>query len=445
MKVAVIGCTHAGVFSTQSILGEHPDWEVSVFERNTTVSFLSCGIALWVGDHVSDPQKMFYSSPEALEQLGAHVFMQHDVLKADLASKTLEVKDLVSGEISTQTFDKIVVTTGSKPVVPPIPGIDLDRVLLCKNWDDAMRIKEKAQNAESVVVVGSGYIGAELAEQFNTIGVKVTLIDALPRVLANNFDAAITDQVEKSYENHGVTLAMGQKVLKIDDREGDGVTVETDSDSFEADYVVMAAGFAPRTDLFTGQVDMQPNGAIVIDDYMRTSVPDVFAAGDSATVTFNPTGKADYIPLATNAVRQGLILGHNMVEPTVKHPGTQSTSAVQLYELSMASTGLSIASAQRRGVELETTTLVQDYRPDFMLTTTPVTCVMTWDKETRQIKGAQFLAKHDISQAANVVSIAIANKMTIDELSLADFLFQPNFDQPVNYVEAVALQASAQK
>jgi NADPH-dependent 2,4-dienoyl-CoA reductase/sulfur reductase-like enzyme len=445
MKVAVIGCTHAGVFSTQSILGEHPDWEVSVFERNTTVSFLSCGIALWVGDHVSDPQKMFYSSPQALEQLGAHVFMQHDVLKADLASKILEVKDLVSGEISTQTFDKIVVTTGSKPVVPPIPGVELDRVLLCKNWDDALRIKEKAQNAESVVVVGSGYIGAELAEQFNTIGVKVTLIDALPRVLANNFDAAITDQVEKSYENHGVTLAMGQKVLKIDDRNGNGVTVETDSDSFEADYVVMAAGFAPRTDLFTGQVDMQPNGAIVIDDYMRTSVPDVFAAGDSATVTFNPTGKADYIPLATNAVRQGLILGHNMVEPTVKHPGTQSTSAVQLYELSMASTGLSIASAQRRGVELETTTLVQDYRPDFMLTTTPVTCVMTWDKETRQIKGAQFLAKHDISQAANVVSIAIANKMTIDELSLADFLFQPNFDQPVNYVEAVALQASAQK
>jgi hypothetical protein len=133
-----------------------------------------------------------------------------------------------------------------------------------------------------------------------------------------------------------------------------------------------------------------------------------------------------------------------MVEPKLKHPGTQSSSAVQLFELSMASTGLSIASAQRRGVQLETTTLVQDYRPDFMLTTTPVTCVLTWNKETRLVKGAQFLAKHDISQAANVVSLAIANKMTIDDLSLADFLFQPNFDQPVNYVAAVALQASAQ-
>jgi NADPH-dependent 2,4-dienoyl-CoA reductase/sulfur reductase-like enzyme len=445
MKVAVIGCTHAGVFSTQSILGEHPDWEVSVFERNTTVSFLSCGIALWVGDHVSDPQKMFYSSPQALEQLGAHVFMQHDVLSADLSTKTLEIKNLVSGEVHTETFDKIVVATGSKPVVPPIPGVDLDRVLLCKNWDDGQHIKETATNAESVVVVGSGYIGAELAEQFNSIGVKVTLIDALPRVLANNFDADITDKVEQSFENHGVTLALGQKVLKIDDRDnGAGVTVETDTDSFDADYVILAAGFAPRTDLFTGQVEMISNGAIVVDDYMRSSVPDVFAAGDSATVKFNPTGKADYIPLATNAVRQGLILGHNMVEPTVAHPGTQSTSAVQLFELSLASTGLSVASAQRRGVELETTTLTQDYRPDFMLTTAPVTCVMTWDKETRQIKGAQFLAKHDISQAANVVSIAIANKMTIDDLSLADFLFQPNFDQPVNYVAAVALQASAQ-
>ncbi|MCI1901942.1 MAG: FAD-dependent oxidoreductase [Bifidobacteriaceae bacterium] len=445
MRVAVIGCTHAGVFSTQSILGEHPDWEVNVYERNTTVSFLSCGIALWVGDHVSDPQKMFYSSPQALEQLGAHVFMQHDVLSANLATKTLEVKDLVSGEVTTEVFDKIVVTTGSKPVVPPIPGVELDRVLLCKNWDDGQRIKETAANAESVVVVGAGYIGAELAEQFNSIGVKVTLIDALPRVLANNFDADVTDRVEQSFENHGVALALGQKVLKIDDRDnGSGVTVETDTDSFDADYVILAAGFAPRTDLFTGQVDMLGNGAIVVDDYLRTSVPDVFAAGDSATVTYNPTGKPDYIPLATNAVRQGLVLGHNMVEPKLKHPGTQSSSAVQLFELSMASTGLSIASAQRRGVQLETTTLVQDYRPDFMLTTTPVTCVLTWDKETRLVKGAQFLAKHDISQAANVVSLAIANKMTIDDLSLADFLFQPNFDQPVNYVAAVALQASAQ-
>lgn len=420
--------------------------DVFVYERSTTVSFLSCGIALWVGDHVSDPQKMFYSSPQALEERGAHVYMEHDVVHADLTAKTLEIRNLKTGETTEEVFDKIVISTGSKPVVPPIPGIELDRVLLCKSWDDGLRIKESAADAESVVVVGSGYIGAELAEQFNTIGIKVTLIDALPRVLANNFDPDITDRVEQSFENHGMQVALGQKVLAMRDLdEGSGVTVETDMESFDADYVILAAGFAPHTDLFTGQVEMLKNGAIVVDDYTRTSVPDVFAAGDAATVTYNPTGKPDYIPLATNAVRQGLVVGHNMVEPRLKHPGTQSSSAVQLFELSMASTGLSVASAQKRGIELETTTIVQDYRPDFMLTTTPVTCVLTWDRQTRLVKSAQFMAKHDISQAANVVSLAIENKMTIDDLALSDFLFQPNFDQPINYVAAVAMQAVAQK
>ncbi|NMN00930.1 pyridine nucleotide-disulfide oxidoreductase [Bifidobacterium sp. DSM 109958] len=441
--VAVIGCTHAGTFAAQSILREHPDWTVHVFERNDTLSFLSCGIALWVGDNVSDPAKMFYSSPETLGNFGATMHMRTDVLSVDVAAKTLRAKDLETGEETDYSFDKLVVTTGSKPVVPPIPGIDSDRVMLCKNWEHGQAIKRRARNAKSVVVVGAGYIGAELAEQLSLAGVKVTLVDAAERVLANNFDGAITAQVEKAFISHGVRLALDQKATAFEETE-DGIAVVTDKGRYEGDFAILAIGFLPATDLLSGQVDMLPNGAIVVDEYMRASVPDVFAAGDAATVFFNPSGRYDYIPLATNAVRQGLLVGRNIEKATRAYMGTQATSAVQLYDLSLAASGLTFEGARRRCIELCQTELTENYRPDFMVSTTPVTCILTWDPVTFEVKGGQFLSKADISGAANVVSMAIQSHYTVEDLANVDFLFQPNFDKPIYYVGAVAMKAASQ-
>ncbi|PWG59314.1 FAD-dependent oxidoreductase [Bifidobacterium catulorum] len=454
--VAIVGCTHAGTFAAQSILQAHPDWDVHVYERNDTLSFLSCGIALWVGDHVSDPKKMFYSSPEALASLGATMHMEHDVLSVDVKGGSLVAKDLKTGEESTLNFDKLVVTTGSKPVTPPIPGLaeglEDGRVKLCKNWGHGLAIKEMAKNAKRVAVIGAGYIGAELAEQFSEIGVQSVLIDGLDRALAKNFDKPISDVVEKAFTDHGVTLALGHMVNEFRLNDSGTVTVVTSEDEFEVDCAIMGAGFLPRTDLFAGQLDMLKNGAITTDEYMRATISgesepsqDVFAAGDSATVFYNPTGTYDYIPLATNAVRQALLVGANIVEPTQKYMGTQATSAVQLYDLSLAATGLTQGGAEARGVTVRSTTLTQDFRPAFMLTTTPVTATLTWDPQTRKIKGAQFLSKQpDVAQAANAVSIAIQAGFTIDQLANVDLLFQPNFGQPVNYLAAVAMQAVAE-
>ena len=173
------------------------------------------------------------------------------------------------------------------------------------------------------------------------------------------------------------------------------------------------------------------NGAIVTNEYMQASVPYVYAAGDSATVLFNPTDAHDYIPLATNAVRQGMLVGENIEKPTRKYMGTQATSAVQLYDLSLAASGLTQGGANRRGMDIRSTELVEDYRPAFMTTTAPVTSVLTWDPNTRLVKGAQFCSSVDVSGAANVVSVAIQATFTIDMLANVDFLFQPNFDQPV--------------
>ncbi|WP_125589571.1 FAD-dependent oxidoreductase [Companilactobacillus jidongensis] len=440
MKVSIIGCTHAGTFSAMNILKAHPDWEVTVYERNDNLSFLSCGIALWVSDRVSDPNKMFYSSPDDLAKLGANMQMKHDVTNIDFDNKKLTVKDLETGNISEQDYDKLVITTGSAPIVPNIPGIDSDKVFLCKNWTNATELKENAKDINSAIVIGAGYIGAELAEGYSTLGKKTTLIDALPDVLAKNFDKNMSKIAEQDYLDNGVTLGLNEKVVSFEET-ADGVIVKTDKNEYKADIAVMSVGFRPNTDMFKDEFETLPNGALIVDKYMHTSKPDVFSAGDAASVYYNPTNDNQYIPLATNAVRQGILVGANIEKDTAPYIGTQSSSAVELFGRTYAASGLTAGHAEILGKNVESVSLEDNYRPEFMLSTTPVLMNLVWDPETREILGGALTSKYDVSQSANLLSLAIQKKVTIDELSMVDFFFQPNFDKPVNYVSALAIAA----
>ena len=184
MKIVIIGCTHAGTITASQVLSQHPDAEVTIYEKNDNVSFLSCGIATYLGGVAKNIDDMFYSSPEALSQLGAAVHMQHEVTAVDLQKKTLQVKDLVSGEETEDHYDKLMVTTGSWPVIPNLPGIDDPNVYLCKNYNHAQKLFEVAQNAQKVVVIGGGYIGVELVEAYSKQGKQVTLIDGDDRLLS---------------------------------------------------------------------------------------------------------------------------------------------------------------------------------------------------------------------------------------------------------------------
>ena len=437
MKVSIVGCTHAGTFSAMNILKEHPDWEVSVFERNDNLSFLSCGITLWVSDRVSDPNKMFYASPEALTDMSAHMYMQHDVTDIDFDNKKLSVKNLANGDTFSQTYDKLVITTGSAPIIPPIPGIDSDRVMLCKNWTNANELKENAKDIKSAIVIGAGYIGAELAEGYATLGKETTLIDALPDVLAKNLDPNMSAVAEKDYVDNGVTLGLSEKVESFEETDH-SVIVKTDKNTYEADIAVMCVGFRPNTKMFADKFETLPNGALVVDKYMHTSIPDVYSAGDAASVHYNPTGDNQYIPLATNSVRQGILVGKNIEKDTAEYMGTQASSAVELFGRTYAASGLTKVHADALGKNVAEVSLEDNYRPEFMLSTTPVLMNLVWDPETRVVLGGALTSKYDVSQSANLLSLAIQKKVTIDELSMVDFLFQPNFDKPVNYVSALA-------
>jgi len=442
MKVIVVGCTHAGTAAIVNIKTLYPDTQVTVYERNNNISFLSCGIALNVGGVVKDTQTLFYNSPQGLAKMGVQTKMEHNVESIDFNKKSLMVKDLKTGEIFEDSYDKLVLTLGSWPIIPLIEGIDQENIVLCKNYNHAQVIIQQAKEAKNVIVVGAGYIGVEMAEAFAMQGKNVTLIDAQERMLCRYFDDEFTDVAENAFISHNIKLALKEEVIKFESDGSKATQVITTKASYDADLVIVCIGFTPNTYFIKEQLDTLPNGAIIIDEYMRTSQKDVFAAGDCCMVRFNPAKDNRYIPLATNAVRMGTLVARNLLEPTIKYMGTQGTSGIKIYDYNIACTGLTEESAKATtDFNVASVLLTDNDRPEFMPSYEAVTIKLVYDKDTRRVLGGQILSKQDLTQMMNTLSVVIQNNMTVEELAMVDFFFQPHFNKPWSLLNTVALKA----
>ena len=413
MKVVVIGCTHAGTAAVEQILEEHPGTQVTVYERDDNISFLSCGIALYLGHKVKHLEDMFYADPKDLEKLGAKVYMKHDVLKIDSKNKTIMCEDMKTHQIINDTYDKLIMTTGSTVAVPPIMGISDTRILMCKSYANTDH--------------------------------KVSLIQSRDQVLNNYLDKDMSQNVIELLKEHGVDVYLNERVTGFTRDDDDNILIETTKDDHKADLVIVCTGFVANTELLRGQVDMDRHGAIIINEYTQTSNPDIYAAGDACTVIFNPTGKHAYMPLATNAIRQGALAGTNVFGNIKKYMGTQATSAMELFGYTVASTGLTMHHALNSNINADTVTYHDYYRPKYMPTTDMLTVKLVYNKDNHLILGAQFFSKHEVAQSANTMSVCIQNKNTIDDLAYMDMLFQPNYDNPFNYLNLVAQKALAKE
>ncbi|MGO1713008.1 MAG: FAD-dependent oxidoreductase, partial [Senegalia sp. (in: firmicutes)] len=222
------------------------------------------------------------------------------------------------------------------------------------------------------------------------------------------------------------------KVTKFEGDDGKVKKVVTDKGEYDADLVILCIGFKPNTSLLKDQVEMLSNGAIIVDEYMRTSKEDVFAAGDNSAIIYNPTGEHRYIPLATNAVRMGTIAAKNLVEEKAKYMGTQGTSGIKIYNHNISSSGLTEDAAKETDLDFETVTVKENYRPEFMPTHEEASLKVVYEKGSRRILGAQIISDADLTQYMNTMSVVIQNKMTLDELAYTDFFFQPHYNKPWN-------------
>lgn len=255
----------------------------------------------------------------------------------------------------------------------------------------------------------------------------------------------MSDKVVNLLKEHDVNVFLNERVTGFDGDSEDNVVIETTKEDHKADLVIVCTGFVANTELLRGQVEMDKHGALIINDYTQTSDPDIYAAGDACTVRFNPTNQHAYMPLATNAIRQGALAGINVFGDIQKYMGTQATSAMELFGYTIASTGLTLKHALQAGINADMVEYHDNYRPAYMPSTAMLTIRLVYNKDNRLILGAQLFSKHEVAQSANTISVCIQNKNTIDDLAFVDMLFQPNYDNPFNYLNLVAQMAVAKE
>ena len=453
-KIVVIGANHAGTACINTILDNFGNEnEVVVFDQNSNISFLGCGMALWIGKQIDGPEGLFYSDKEKLEAKGAKVYMESPVLSVDYDKK--EVIALINGQEHLESYDKLIFATGSQPIIPPIKGVELvegnrefkatlENVQFVKLYQNSAEVIEKLKNNEGinrVAVVGAGYIGVELAEAFERLGKEVTLIDVADTCLAGYYDRELSDLMSKNLADHGIKLAYGQTVQAVEG-EGKVERIVTDKETFDVDMVIMAVGFRPNTALGAGKIELFRNGAFLVDKKQETSISGVYAVGDCATIYDNSLGKMSYIALASNAVRSGIVGAYNATGHELEGIGVQGSNGISIYGLHMVSTGLTLEKAKAAGYNAVETGFNDLQKPEFIKHDNHEVAIrIVFDKDTRVILGAQMASHEDISMGIHLFSLAIQEKVTIDKLALTDIFFLPHFNKPYNYITMAALTA----
>ncbi|MDR1318874.1 MAG: FAD-dependent oxidoreductase [Treponema sp.] len=441
-KIVLIGANHAGTAAANTILDNYPKNELVIFDSNNNISYLGCGTALYIGGQIDGTEGLFYSSREKLEAKKAVVHMETGVTRIDFDGKKVYAADKTGKEYA-ESYDKLILATGSLPISPKIKGLDTPNVSYVKLYQDGQHIHSLLGKPEikNVAVVGAGYIGVELAEAVRRRGKEALLFEAESTSLASYYDDWFTHDMDKVLADNGIKLHFGEMVQEIEG--GDRVKgIITNKGKYQADLVIMAIGFRPNSSLAKDALETLPNGAYKVNLKQETSRKDVYAIGDCASVYSNAVQNSAYIALATNAVRSGIVAGHNVCGTALESAGVQGSNGICIFDYKMVSTGLNMKAAEKAGFAPAYTQFEDLQKPAFIRENNhKVKIRIVYDKNTRRVLGAQMASRQDISMGIHMFSLAIEEKLTIDKLKLLDIFFLPHFNQPYNYITMAALGA----
>lgn len=431
MKVIIIGGVAAGMSAAAKFKRLSPKDDVVVYEKGDIVSFGACGLPYYVGGFFEDSREMIARTPEQFRESGVEIHTKHEVTDVDFSSKKIKVKNLTTDEILEESYDKLMIASGARAIIPPIKNIDLENVVTLKSMDDGNKLRELMANDEykKVAIIGAGFIGLEAVEAAKHRGKEVTVIQLQDRVLQEVFDKDITDLLEEELRESGVNLLLSETVVEL---IGDGKVskVKTDKREIDADIVILATGVKPNTDfLKADEIKMLRNGAIVVDSYGRTSVEDVYSAGDCATINNLITGKEAYVPLATGANKLGRIVGENLAGQNNSFQGSMASSCIKVMNMEAARTGLSEKEVMELGFDYKTKFITDMNQTSYYPGRERIYVKLIYDAHTKVILGGQVAGYKDAVQRCNVLAACIYAKMTTDQLGMLDLCYSPPFSR----------------
>ena len=434
MKVVIVGGVAAGPKVAAKVIRLMPDAEVTIIEKGKFLSYAGCGLPYYVSGVVKEQAELMCTpvgvvrDPVFFQKVkNVRVVNQTEATKVDRSGKRVQVRGR-DGEESWLDYDKLVLATGGVPVVPPLPNVKLDNIFTLHGVHDAEGIKTllAQDKARDVVIVGGGLIGLEATEALVEKGCRVTVVEMLPQILGM-LDWEIAKLVEQHMESHGVKVLTGTKVESF---EGGGKVerVVTDQGKLSADMVIIAIGVRPNINLArNAKLEIGTTGAIKVDQHMRTSDPDIYAAGDCVECVDLLTGKPCYVPLGSTANKQGRVAANSICGRADAFPGVLGSTVCKVFDYCVARTGLSEATADKLGYEVVTAMAPAPDKAHFMPAAKPLLLKLVVDKSSRRLLGAQATGPGTGDKRIDVAAMAITAGMTVDQLANADLCYAPPY------------------
>lgn len=429
MRTIIIGGTAAGMSAAAKLRRVDSTAEIYVYEKRSYVSFGACGLPYYVGDFFDDTNQMIARSVEKTRESGIHVFTKHEVTKVDALKKVVLVTNHETGESFEVEYDKLMVATGAIPMIPSIEGVELKQVYTLHSMSDGIELKKAMQSntLNRVAIIGAGFIGLEVVEAALEYGKEVHVFQKGDRILNHPFDKEITDLLEKELREKRVHLHLDSSVTKIIGTDAvEGVACK--EEITPVDMVVLAIGVKPNTEFLDELgLTMFPNGAIVVDCKGRTSVEDIYAAGDCATVPHKFYPETAYIPLATTANKLGRVVGENLGGLDTSFQPTLGSSCIKVLDMHAGVTGLTEVQASKLGIPYGTSFVTDMNQTSYYPGQEPIHVKLIYHAETGVLLGGQVVGKKDAVQRVDVLAAAIQCEMTTAQLGMLDLCYSPPF------------------
>lgn len=436
-KVVIIGGVAGGASAAARLRRLDENAHIVVVERGPYISFANCGLPYYLGGTIQDRAALTLQTPESFKarfNVDVRVFSEAVSIQPD--NKTITIHNHNTGEEYEESYDSLILSMGADAAMPPIPGIDSKKVFTVRNIPDTVAVKTyiEEHQAKKAVVAGGGFIGLEVAENLRDLGMDVTLVEMADQVIPS-IDADMAAQVHGHMRQKGLHLLLGSALQKIEDTET-GVSLTVNGETIDADLLVMAIGVRPASEIAVkAGLPANAKGALIVNSAMETGVDGIYAVGDLIEITHFVTGEKGYIPLAGPANKQGRIAADNICGIPSRYTGTQGSSILKVFDLAVASTGITEKTAKALHLNYEKSFTFSANHATYYPGATNMSIKTIFEKDTGKILGVQIVGNDGVDKRCDVFATAIRAGMTAKDLTELELCYAPPFGSakdPVN-------------
>lgn len=440
MKVVVIGAVAGGSTVASQIRRVLPKADITLIGLEKKIGYGTCGLPYVIGGLIEDETKVGGPSPGKFgEKRDISILTRHEAMSINRETKTVEVQNLETDEVFTLSYDKLILSTGGKSRVPEIKGLGKLPLITLKSYTDMESIQEfiEQKKPKSCAIIGGGFIGIELAENFSRLGIKTAMIERNDRVM-KAMDKELSDILYKEMVDNGVEFYFNDEIERVEDKK----LIMKNGMNFDVDFIAASIGIIPNTSLAESiGLTIGKTEGIVVNDYMQTNDPDIYAIGDVAETSDWHTGKPKRVQLAWHAHRQAFIVASHLSEHPVKINGFLGSTITKLFSLTAGMTGHSEQSLKDEGIEFETVTYHGRTNAGYYPDHGTIDLRVHYDRNSRLLLGGQAVGDKGVDKRIDVIATAIMGNMTVDDLAALELSYSPPYSSPKDPVNMLGYKA----